>query len=351
MSTADPEKREPRITEKGHRKGLPPPNKGRKLPAEALTADELQRLMASFDMSTKRGVRNAAITALMARAGLKVGQVIAMQRWHYEYGSHVVTVPAGSSKNATERKVPIDAVTRRLLDEWWHVRRDLKTPHRAPLFAAVNKGSIGNPIHSAYVREMLREAAEKLRFDKRISPQGLKKTYELRAAERSARIDAQLTEHIDEAAFAGRYPVAYEKWRDAFDLYELGPERHATRIGHDCRDAINAFAADLVRLHDLEIEQAVSTTKNTVRAAFAAQSGGSKRVHSFLNALLAYWEALIGLVMRQDHAGERPRSPVDAEDSRRLVFHTLIVMAEIDSALRGASSSDRSTTETARDVR
>ena len=73
-----------RITQKGYRKGLAPPNKGRKLPAEILTTDELQRLMASFDMTTKRGVRNAAMTALMARAGLKVGQLLAMQRWHYE---------------------------------------------------------------------------------------------------------------------------------------------------------------------------------------------------------------------------------------------------------------------------
>jgi hypothetical protein len=260
-----------------------------------------------------------------------------MQRWHYDYGTHVVTVPAGSGKNAAERKVPIDALTRELLDAWWRVRRDLKMPRPAPLFAGVNKGSIGNQLHSAYVREMLREAADKLGLDKRISPSGLKKTYEQRTAERSDRIVAHFAAHIDEAAFASRYPVAYEKWRDAFDLYELDAERHATRIGHDCRDAINAFAADLVRLHDLDIEPAVSTTKKTVREAFAAHADGSKRVRTFVDALLACWEALIGLVMRQDHSGERPESVIGAEDSRRLVFQTLLVMVEIDSALRRVS--------------
>jgi integrase len=50
------------------------------------------------------------MTALMARTGLKVGQVLAMQRRHYEPGAHVVTVPAGG-KNAAERTVPVDAVT------------------------------------------------------------------------------------------------------------------------------------------------------------------------------------------------------------------------------------------------
>jgi hypothetical protein len=181
---------------------------------------------------------------------------------------------------------------------------------------------------------MFRQTADKLGIDKRISPQGLKKTYEHRTAERSARIVSHLAAHIDEAAFASRYPVAYEKWRSAFDLYELAPVLHATRIGHDCRDAVNSFAADLRRIHDLDIEPAVSTTKKAVREAFAAHPDGSKRVRSFLDSLLAYWEALIGLVMRQDHSGERPESAVGAEDSRRLVFHTLIVMAEIDSALR-----------------
>src|SRR5688572_3951945 len=93
------------ITQPGYRRGEPPPNKGRKLPAEVLTADELERVMATFDRGTKRGVRNAAMAALMARAGMKVGQVLAMQRWHYEYGGHVVTVPAGLGKNPLEQKI------------------------------------------------------------------------------------------------------------------------------------------------------------------------------------------------------------------------------------------------------
>ena len=61
------------ITQKGYRKGESPPNKGLKLPPEVLTPDELERLMRTFDRETMRGVRNAAMAVLMARAGLRVG--------------------------------------------------------------------------------------------------------------------------------------------------------------------------------------------------------------------------------------------------------------------------------------
>jgi site-specific recombinase XerC len=127
---ADERHRSP-ITRKGYRKGKPARNKGRKLPAEVLNADELERVMATFDRSTKRGVRNAAMAALMARAGLKVGQVLAMQRWHYEYGAHVITVPIGSGKSAREEKIPIGAVTRELLEAWWNVRKQLNMSRMA----------------------------------------------------------------------------------------------------------------------------------------------------------------------------------------------------------------------------
>lgn len=328
-----------RITQKGYRKGLPPPNKGRKLPAEVLTADELQRLMGTFDMSTKRGVRNAAMTALMARAGMKVGQVLAMQRWHYEYGAHVVTVPAGSGKNAGERKVPIDSVTRELLAAWWQVRRELNMSRMAPLFAGINKGSIGNPLHSAYVREMLREAADKIGIDKRISPSGLKKTCEQRTAERSDRIVSYMAAHIDEAAFASRYPIAYEKWRSAFDLYELAPVAQATRIGHDCREAILEFANDLIRLHSVEDVDPAAGTRIKVSAVFAAQPRMSPSVRAYAGKLIAFWRAVSDLAQRQEHAASREGQSLTADDARRLVFQTLIVMAEIDSALRLADAS------------
>jgi hypothetical protein len=321
------------ITMPGYRKGYDPPNKGRKLPAEILTPDELHRLMATFDLRTKRGARNAAMAALMARAGMKVGQVLAMERWHFEPGSHIVTVPAGSGKTSTERKIAIDSVTRELLDGWMAIRRDLNLSRMAPLFATVNEPTKGNPVHDAYVRAMLHEAADKAGIEKRVTPSGLKKTYEQRTAERSSRIVSHLAAHIDEATFASRYPVAYEKWRSAFDLYEVGPVQQATRIGHDCREAILEFANDLIAFHDVDVDPAAGT-QIKVRAAFDAQPSMSPSVRAYVDRLVAFWRAVSDLAQRQEHAASRETRALAAEDARRLVFQTLTVMAEIDSALR-----------------
>lgn len=321
------------ITMPGYRKGYEPPNKGRKLPAEILTPEELHRLMDTIDLKTKRGARNAAMVALMARTGLKVGQVLAMERYHYDYGAHVVTIPAGSGKNAVERKTPIDSVTRGLLEGWWLVRRDLNMSRMAPLFAGVNRGSIGNPIHDAYVREMLREAADKAGIDKRVTPSGLKKTHEQRTAERSSRIVSHLAAHIDEATFASRYPIAYEKWRSAFDLYEVGPVLHATRIGHDAREAMLEFANDLIREHGVTVDPDAGT-KTKLRAVFTAQGGLSRDKRFVADKLIEYWHAVSNLAQRQEHAASREKDPLTDDDARRVVFQTLNVMVEIDSALR-----------------
>src|SRR5687768_4367063 len=110
------------------------------------------------------------MAALMARTGIKVGQVLAMQRRHYEPGSGFVVVPTGSGNSAREQKVPIDAVTREHLNAWWERRKSLGTSRSAPLFGGVNEGSVGNPVHSAYVRKMLHMAADEADIDTRVGP-------------------------------------------------------------------------------------------------------------------------------------------------------------------------------------
>jgi hypothetical protein len=323
------------ITQKGYRKGEPPPNKGLKLPPEVLTPDELERLMATFDRRSKRGIRNAAMAALMARAGLKVGQVLAMQRRHYEPGSNVVTIPAGSGKTSREHTVPIDAVTREHLEAWWEVRKSLGTSRIAPLFGGVNEGSVGNPVHSAYVRQMLRTAADRADIDKRVGPSSLKATYEARTAERSSRIVAQLAAYIDEATFGSRHPIAHQKWRTAFDLFELDPALHATRIGHDVREALLEFANDLVREHAVSVDMGAGT-KTKIRAVFDAQEGMSRDKRLLADKLIDFWHAVSNLAQRQEHAASREASPLTEDDARRVIFQTLNVMVELDSALTGS---------------
>jgi hypothetical protein len=213
------------------------------------------------------------------------------------------------------------------------LRRKLKLPTLAPLFCTVSNPGAGNHVNSAYLREVVRDAAKAAEIDKHVNPSTLIRTHKQLVAQRAGLVVAHLAAQIDEAGFGSRYPTAYKKWRDAFDLYQLHPERHAGRIGHDCRDAISAFTAALAEEHGVHYDASASNTKRPVGEVFAAIPGLSSRVRDFLKALLKYWEAVSDLTMRQDHAATQATT-LTAEDSRRLVFQTLLVMTEIDSVLR-----------------
>jgi hypothetical protein len=291
----------------------------------------MDRLMAEVRGAGKVAVRNRAMFTLMYRAGLKVSQVVKLEPWHYEPGSYEITAPAAASM--PERQVPIDSTTRAVLAEWLDVRRGMKLPTLAPLFHSISQPDPGNRLYPAYIRECVRDAAKRAGIEKRVSTETLRKTWEQQVKERSGLIVSHMAGHLDEAGFGSRYPVAYEHWRAAFDLYQLNAERHAGRVGHECRDAISAFAAALAARYGVAFEPSASNTVKPVRAVLDAIPDVSSTVREFLKALLAYWGTLSDLAMRQDHAAAQAKV-LTADDSRRLVFQALVVMTEIDSALR-----------------
>lgn len=318
------------ITHKNYGKGRAPANKGKRLAAEPLQSDDADRLLASFSRTTKVGSRNRAMVALMLGAGFKVGQVVAMERRHYQAGSRLVTVPG--SKRSADRVVEIDVGTRDALDDWLAVRGKLdpKLEQRllAPMFPAVSKGSIGNPLNTAYVREMLRDQARKLQIPYRVTGEGLRRTYEARLADRSVGINNRIGRYVDEERIRASYPGAYEKWRDALDLFVVDPRRHATRIGHECREALMLFSDILAR--DVGIEARSNETVKKVRAALDARDDLSEKVRY---VTLAYFGTTWDLAQRQEHGAIRGNGPLRVDDARRVVFHTMLAMYELDQTI------------------
>jgi hypothetical protein len=269
--------------------------------------------------------------ALMYRVGLKVGQVLALERYHYESGAHVITVPG--TQGGPERIAAIDAVTHELLNHWLAVRRTVGLSKMAPLFPTLMEGQRGKPLRGVYVRQMLADAAAKAGIEKRVTPSGLKKTYEVSVAERTSRLVAHMAAHIDEPAFGTRYPLAYEKWRAAFDLFEIGAERNAARIGIDCRGAATAFVIELAAAHKVDVPDGSPIAAASIRAILRSAGDRSSRVDAFLDALVKYWGSVMGLVNRQVHEAEAAPGTIRHEDARRALFQTMLVMHEIDSAL------------------
>jgi len=158
-----------------------------------------------------------------------------------------------------------------------------------------------------------------------------------RDAEPVEQVEREVHGLIESGDFAERYPDAHAKWLAAARaLWHADSDRDATTIGHHLREAMQAFATQLIER--LGVQHADSNPAQDVarmRAVLtAAKPKLGKAQHALLDALLAYWGAVSDLAQRQTHGAQREGEALAWEDSRRLVFQTAVVFYECDRALR-----------------
>ena len=96
------------------------------------------------------------------------------------------------------------------------------------------------------------------------------------------------------------------------------------------------FAASLVRMLCItSVDADPAKTVSRIRAVISSRrSAIGSASGDFLDALLAYWGTVSDLAQRQEHGGQKEGIPLSSKDARRLVFQTMIVMYELDDALR-----------------
>jgi Phage integrase family len=308
---------------------MAPGNKGLKLPAEIVPQAEVESLLASFGSSAV-DVRNHAIVSLAYRAGLKIGEICALERRHWKTGGTLV-VPARA--RTPQREIPLDLGTREALDRWMVIRKRLGVSATAPLFCAIAHGSSGNRILGSYVREMLKDKARALGIDRRVTAEGLRHSGKQHREHAQWRMESHIGRYLDEDFFRAAHPDAYVRWRVALDLYAAHPARHATAIGQACRDALAQYADSA--LAGRRIKSPVrSGTVDKLRALIKA-AVPTGRISDHAEALIAYWGAVSDLAQRQAHGAMREKETLRAEDARRLIFHTMLVMFEVEQVTRG----------------
>lgn len=170
-----------------------------------------------------------------------------------------------------------------------------------------------------------------------VTPEGFRYYEEMkRAGAPVETIEEELRAHLSSDEFSRSFPEAYAKWSQAESLL-WGTDSHQqlTTVGHLCREAVYAFAEELLLKH--QIPQPHPPKTNVVarlRTAIEAKSatlGATER--AFLEALVPYWGTISDLAQRQEHGAERDSDELLWEDARRLVFQTLIVFYEIHRAL------------------
>jgi site-specific recombinase XerD len=175
---AAPARRRSPITTSEYRIGQRPPNFGRTFPAEVLTPREVLELVNACARRGPSGLRNRALIVLMWRCGLRVSEALALFPKDVDLDQGTVTVLRG--KGAKRRTVGIDAAAAAVVAVWLDCRRRIGIARSAPLFCTIARddwGAPGRPMHTAYVRAMLKRLARRAGIDKRVHPHGLRHTH------------------------------------------------------------------------------------------------------------------------------------------------------------------------------
>jgi hypothetical protein len=156
------------------------------------------------------------------------------------------------------------------------------------------------------------------------------------SGEPAERTPAEIKQYMVSDAFQSIYVAAYERWTHAeSELWVAENEAQFTRIGHTCREALQSFADILARSTVLSQSIPSDPAKTVIRIrAVLELSFPPDRLRAFLEALLKYWQAVSDIVQRQEHGAAKLGDPITWEDTRRVVFQTMIVMYEIDRAIK-----------------
>ncbi|HKY78177.1 MAG TPA: site-specific integrase [Acidimicrobiia bacterium] len=148
-----------------------PANKGRRLPPELLTPEDVRALLGACSATAPTGIRNRALVVTLYRAGLRLDEALALVPTDVDVPAGVIHV--GRRTGAHVREAGIDAGAMGFVRKWLRTRASLGVGADAPLFCTL----AGGRVHPAYVRQLLPRLAEKAGIDKRVHAQGLRFTH------------------------------------------------------------------------------------------------------------------------------------------------------------------------------
>jgi site-specific recombinase XerD len=143
-------------------------NSKRKLP-KTLTRDEVRRLLEAPNLGCPTGLRDRCMLELMYRAGLRVGEVVALRPRDVDLDAGTIRVYDGKGGDGTAY---FDAETLRLLLEQWK-RERRRLPPSEFLFCTLQ----GRPVSVRHVQQMFQRRRRKAGISTRCSPHTLRHTF------------------------------------------------------------------------------------------------------------------------------------------------------------------------------
>jgi integrase/recombinase XerD len=172
---------------RGAMPGQPPSNQGREFPPEVYTQAEMRALMGAFSRRGSAGIRNAALTALLYRCGLRVSEALKAPLADLDLAEGMLFVrhPKRDGHRGRDdrqrplrpRRVAIDVETAAFLERWLVRRRALGISSHAPLFCQIAQPRRGERMEPNGYRGALQRAGRAAGIAKRMHPHGLRHTF------------------------------------------------------------------------------------------------------------------------------------------------------------------------------
>lgn len=150
---------------------MTPANKGKTLPPEPLTADEVRALIHSCSVRAPTGIRNRALLVVLYRGGLRISEALSLAPKDLDAKAGTVRVLNGKGKK--HRVVGLDPGAWAILQLWLDRRIQLGITRNARLFSTLG----GKSMHTAYVRALLPRLARRAGIEKRVHAHGLRHSH------------------------------------------------------------------------------------------------------------------------------------------------------------------------------
>ena len=151
----------------------PHPTRGKLMPPEVFTEDEVRALIAACSTRGVTGHRNRALLAVLWRTGVRISEALELRPHDVDFKNGTVRVRLGKGlKPRTTVLSDLDALP--LVERWLEERGKLAAAGEgAPLFCTLK----GTPTDPSYARHLLPRLAKRAGLKRRVHPHGLRHTH------------------------------------------------------------------------------------------------------------------------------------------------------------------------------
>ena len=164
------------VTLPGYHAGRPPRNKGRRYPADPPTVEEIIAVMRTAGAGPD-GLRLRALIVVLWRAGLRIGEALALAETDLDARRGAVLVRHG--KGGKRREVGMDSWAWEQLEPWQQLRVGFPV---GPLFCVIHGPTAGRNWEPASVRRQLGRTAAAAGVRRRFAPHQLRHAHAIEMA-------------------------------------------------------------------------------------------------------------------------------------------------------------------------